>query len=317
MVEAVTLEERLKQIAHANKELQTTIPWICDGLDGAIEKSLGGAPNSEFIINAEGVIIGKSFWHDPEALRQFLEEQVGRVANPTTVADLERERKDIEPPKLKSGLVPPVKVPDRMRLCEVTSLRPDGSKKPLFVKALVEAEPKLLKEGKGKLWLGFFPDPIYGMSLDNKAGSLRWELSSDDPESETIKGEAPEYQHLADVDSREFLVDFEPARKDANYIVKVKFHLSGEDESGLSERYQFHWKASTRKANRAGAWMMNIVGDPMNLDENKDGIVTRAELPEKRAEMYLRHYDLNHDKAISAKEVKLFQEAIRYPVRAE
>ena len=89
MVEAVTLSERLKQIAHANEELQTTIPWICDGLDAAVEKALGGAPNSEYVIDEKGVVLRKRFWHDPEALRGFLAERFGEVEHPTTVTDLE------------------------------------------------------------------------------------------------------------------------------------------------------------------------------------------------------------------------------------
>ena len=61
--------------------------------------------------------------------------------------------------------------------------------------------------------------------------------------------------------------------------------------------------------------MMEIIGDPMAFDANQDGKVERDELPKERAQMYLLHYDRDHDSAISIKEAKILEETVRHPVK--
>lgn len=311
MVEAVTLSERLKQIAYANQELQTTIPWICDGLDGAVEKALGGAPNSEYVVDEKGVVVRKRFWHDPEELRSFLAARFGKVAEPTTVADLKRETID-RPQSQKRGLT----VPKGMKLCDVSPLRKVSEKEPLYVKLVVEAGPELLKSGTGKLWIGLFVDPIYKRRWDKSAEPVQWELSCEDPSFQTVKGKGTRDED--ELSSSEFLLDVTAGGKEASYVLAANFSLL--DETGKSqaftEQYRFQIKASKRKARRAGDWMMKIVGDPMAFDANQDGKVEKDELPEGRTQIYLLHYDRDHDSAISSEEAKTFAEAVRHPVKA-
>ena len=311
MVEAVTLSERLKQITHANQELQTTIPWICDGLDGAVEKALGGAPNSEYVIDEKGVIVRKRFWHDPEELRSFLAARFGEVAEPTTVADLKREP-IVRAQSQKAGL----QVPEGMKLCEVSPRRKVSEEEPLYVKLVVEAGPELLKSGTGKLWLGLFSDPIYGRRWDKSSEPVQWELSCDDASFQTVTGKGTGDE--GELASREFLLNVQAVGKEASYVLKARFSLL--DEAGKSEvfteQYQFQIKASQRKARRAGDWMMKIVGDPMSFDKNQDGRVEKDELPEGRAQFYLLHYDFDHDSAISREEAKIFEKTIRHPLKA-
>ena len=310
MVEAVTLEERLKQIAYANQELQTTIPWICDGLDGAVEKALGGAPNSEYVIDEKGVVVRKRFWHDPEELRKFLATRFGGVTKPTTVADLKREP-IAHNRSSKHGL----KVPQGMKLCDVSPLRKVSEEEPLYVKLVVEAEPALLKSGTGKLWFGLFVDPIYGYRWNKDAEPVQWELTSDDPSFQAIKGKGTGLED--ETSAREFLQEIKAAGKGASYVLTAKFSIL--DEAGksqtITESYRFQIKASKRKARRAGDWMMEIIGDPMAFDANQDGKVERDELPKERAQMYLLHYDRDHDSAISIKEAKILEETVRHPVK--
>ncbi|MGK0203417.1 MAG: hypothetical protein ACI9S9_002495, partial [Planctomycetota bacterium] len=83
VIDAFTKEERLKQLALAKMRLGTTVPIVSDSLDGDIVKALKSAPNAEFVVDAEGTIVYRKFWHDPAALRSFLEERVGKVDNPT------------------------------------------------------------------------------------------------------------------------------------------------------------------------------------------------------------------------------------------
>ena len=53
----------------------------------------------------------------------------------------------------------------------------------------------------------------------------------------------------------------------------------------------------------------------MAFDANQDGKVERDELPKERAQMYLLHYDRDHDSAISIKEAKILEETVRHPVK--
>ncbi len=316
MVEAVTVRERIAQVKLSNRELQTTIPWICDGIDGEIEKGLGGAPNSEFVFDEKGVLVRKRFWHDPDALRGFLAQRFGEVEEPTTVADLEKEREQKKVPRLELGKVPRLQVPDGMKLCDTFVIREgEQEEQEQVVKLLVEVEPSLLKGEGGKVWLGFFLDPIYRKAWDNRRGELHWELRVDRSDFEPIQGKSPKYEHAEDIDPREFLLDFKGAKKGVTYELLMKAVIKNVDGGGkrmIRERFRFQLTPTQRKARRSGSWMMKIVGDPMSFDRDGNGFVEKKELPDERAKIYLLHYDFNHDSRISKAEVDKFMRSVRH-----
>lgn len=222
-----TLEERLLHVKAAERTLGSEIPWICDTMSNDIKHALGNAPNSEFIVDPEGIIVRRRAWSRPEQLRADLVELVGAVENPTRVADL--DLKQIPPPKVAaSGVVPRVEVPGRMRPLKI-ELHASGS--PAYVKLRAEAEESFVRNGKGKMYLGFHLDPIYRVHWNNLAAPVRFVLTA--PEGITVEpasGEGPKVAAAADIDPREFLVDIDRGDSRSPLTLKVDYFACNDDE---------------------------------------------------------------------------------------
>lgn len=319
VIDAFTKEERIKQLALAKKRLGTTVPIVSDSLDGDIVKALESAPNAEFVVDPEGKLVYRKFWHDPAALRTFLEERVGKVDNPTKVADLNMK---LVFPKAGAprGLVKPVKMPGRMAILNTApQLQEDAGAKddapPYFAKLLAEADRKAMSGGEGKLYLGFYLDPVYQVHWNNPAGGLSFSI--DDPNDagfEPIVGQTPEYKHETDVDPREFVINFQAQKRGAKLRLTVRYTICDDNGKFCMPVEQHYTLEMTRKrggASRAGQWMTELVGDPMSYDKNGDGLASRDELPKQRAMIMLLHYDRNHDEAIDKVEAALFYDMTR------
>lgn len=225
-----TLEERLAQIEQAKRMMPTRFTWLCDSMDNALKHAMGDRPNSEFVIDPDGIIVKSRNWSDPEALRADLAELVGPVEDPTTVDDLDFVYQ--APPKAAAeGVVPRLEKPGRTAGLEFT---PEWSKndQPWYAKLRAEADRGLLMEGDGKLYLGFRLDPIYGVHWNNIEGdAIRVKLEA--PEgvrlSETYL-EGPEVTAPADIDPREFLVDVEGAAPGTEIGMTVSYFACSEEE---------------------------------------------------------------------------------------
>lgn len=313
VIEAYTKEERLKQLAMVKARLGTTVPIVSDSLDSAIVDALKSAPNAEFVVDKDGKMIYRKFWHDPQALRTFLEKRVGKVDKPTKVADL--NMKLVFPEQgAPRGLVEPLQLPGRMTALKATPVLPSSKKEkddapPFFAKLRAEHS-----RDKKKLYLGFYLDPVYQVHWNNPAGGLSFEISpASDSDIEPISGKTPEYAHDKDVDPREFLVDFD-APRGSKFNVTVRYTIC--DDKGtfcmpVEQHYTLAVKPAPHGGNRAGNWMLELVGDPMQYDADKDGFASRKELPKKRAQIILLHYDRNHDDRIDKQESALFYDMIR------
>ncbi len=93
--------------------------WICDSMDNDLKHALGDRPNSEFIIDPKGEIVVARQWSKPAQLREELEELVGKVDRPTTVADL--NMRQLPPPsKAATGIVKRVELPGGMSPLKIT-----------------------------------------------------------------------------------------------------------------------------------------------------------------------------------------------------
>lgn len=314
-VDAFTKEERLQQLAIAKQRLGTTVPMISDSLDGDIVSKLHSAPNAEFVIDTDGKIVHRKFWHDPAALRDFLTERVGKVDKPTRVEDLGMKL-HFPKPFAPRGLVKPTKMPRAMKILRSKPIINEGAKAtPFFAKLLVEGDRALLRGKPGKLYIGFYLDPVYQVHWNNPAGGLSFTI--DDPNSdefEPITKQAPTYQHEADVDPREFLFEFAPASKEQKLQLTVRYTIC--DDNGkfcmpVEQQYEVQLRSKPGGASRAGVWMTELVGNPMQWDKNGDGKASRDELPKKRAQIILLHFDHNHDDAIDQQEAAQFLDMIR------
>ena len=79
----------------------------------------------------------------------------------------------------------------------------------------------------------------------------------------------------------------------------------------VEQQYQLQLRGKPGNASRAGEWMTELVGNPMQWDKNGDGKASRDELPPKRAQIILLHFDHNHDDAIDKQEAAQFLDMIR------
>lgn len=213
-VAPLSLKERLLHIAEAKRQLQSRITWLCDSLENDLKHALGDAPNSEFVIDPQGKLVVARRWSDPQQLRKDLEAKVGRIERATTIADL--DRKPLPPPKrAPTGIVPRIELPDRLNPIEVEPLD-DPDLEPYYVKLRAEADAELLQTGTGKLYLGFFLDPLYKVHWNNRAGGLRFEIQAGEGMSVTpTTGKSPDVEEDADADPREFLVELAGQRGDS------------------------------------------------------------------------------------------------------
>lgn len=313
-VEPATLAERLRHVEIARERLGTTIPFVCDSMDNDIKHALNAAPNAEFVIDASGTILRKRFWHDPIALRSFLEELVGPVANPTTVADL-GDGWIAPAPKIRHGVVPALTGTRGGRAVRARPLLESGpDAQPAFVKLVAEADRGLMENGTGSLYLGFHLDPLYGVHWNNPAGAFSYRIDAPDVDGfEPVSRSAPQFDHDVDVDPREFLQELsvEPGTR---LLVTAAFAICDDADTycvELEQRFEVILERDPDGGSRAGDWMTELVGDPMQFDANGDGRVVRDELPADRALLILSHHDLDYDDAITADEATRFHEMVR------
>ena len=174
-INPLTLEERFMHVEEAKRTLGSEIPWLVDQMDNQIKRALGDKSNVELIVDPQGRVVHKLAWSDPEKLRNKLVELVGRAENPTRVEDL--NMKMLPPPEVAaSGVVPrlerPVTGHDYMRPVIRQPQWREGDE-PFYAKLRAEADPSLLKEGEGRLWIGFFMDPLYGVHWNNLTDPIR------------------------------------------------------------------------------------------------------------------------------------------------
>ena len=235
-----TLEERLAHIAEAQRTLQSRFTWLCDSMDNRLKHAMGDRPNSEFVVNADGVIVASRSWSDPKALRADLERLVGPVAEPTAVEDLDFIY--APPPSLAPrGVVPRITKPARMEGVKFTA---DWSAhdEPWYMKLRPEASRELLQAGAGQLYLGFRPDPLHGVHWNNLDGeAIRVKLEA--PEGVQLSDSlltGPDVSAPADSDAREFLVKIDSAAPGAEITVTVSYFACSDAEGWckpIEQRY--------------------------------------------------------------------------------
>jgi len=202
----VTIEERLIHIQEAKRTLGTEITWLADTMANDLKHLIGDASNSEFILGPDGKIIHARLWSDPEQLREDLGRLVGVVENPTTVADLGLV---VEPPPEPAprGILERVRLEgDFNPLIALPQL--ESTNVPFYAKLRVAAQNRLLLEGEGQLYLGYFLDPVYNVHWNNEAAPVQYEIVA--PEAITVtpaKGQGPTLEHAMDSDPREFVLN--------------------------------------------------------------------------------------------------------------
>ena len=248
-----TLEERLMHIEEAKRTLGSEIPWLADSIENELRHAIGNAPNSEYVLDPEGKIVRMRRWSDPQTLRQDLTELVGPVENPTQVSDL--NLKTAPPPKLApTGIVPRLQRQGRFQAL-IAKPQLDGSKDPFYVKLRAEADQDLLNNGKGKLYLGFFLDPLYEVHWNNEVAPVRYEVFAPNGMTLTPKTHAgPELEEDADADPREFLLEVD--RGDSTEPARLVFHYFACTEKWckpVTQEYALTWETDRDAGRPIGA----------------------------------------------------------------
>ena len=228
-VQPFTQQERLLHVAEAKRTLGSSIEWLCDNMKNELKQALGGAPNSQFILDPQGKIISASSWSNPAELRATLAELVGEVSPATTVPDLGLNQLPPPQPAAK-GIVPRLQMPGVMRAIVV---KPQPSLEPYYVKLRAEIDESFMRDGLGWMYIGFHLDPLLGVHWNNLAPALQFKVRT--PTGITVaasKAVAAKVDLEADADPREFLLGLEWDSKElssasfssAELIVEVEYY---------------------------------------------------------------------------------------------
>ncbi len=295
-VDPFTLDERLMHVRQAEVQLGSRIPWIADAMTNDLKHALGDMPNAEFIIDPDGVVVGRRAWSNPLALRADLERLIGPVETPTLVADLDLVT---TPPvvTVARGIVPRVVPPGRMTTLQIEP-RLDESELPFYTKLRAEVDQTFLETGAGTLYLGFHIDPLYRMHWNNDAPPLEYAITAPPGVRVTpAYGRFADVEEAADADPREFLVEITAEDRSAPLDLSVTYYacddaltfcvpvtqgytvrLAPDPDAGRVRR------AGMRGLGRRGGGRRGFGGSPLERirvwDQNGDGIITRDEAPE-------------------------------------
>ncbi len=310
-VQPVTKEERLMHIAEFGRRTNSQVPWLCDNMENELAAAMGGAPNGEYILDPAGKLIRKRFWSNPNTLRADLEELVGAVENPTQVADIDVEFA-VEPRKIASGVLEPLALPAGLAAVKTEPVLEDET--PFYVKLRAEASRPILNrgQGRGKLYLGVYLDPIYKVHWNNEAGRVHVKIEANDGIllSETLL-DSPEVDVPADVDPRQFLLDVTVRHVREPLEITVSYIACDDAETfcmPVTQKYRVMLTADRNAGSRPGVFMPEMFANVMDFDANKDGKITKDELPVGDTTLYLGHLDRNFDDVIDEREIKVFFE---------
>jgi len=316
-VQPFTLAERLAHARQADQQLGGTIPWIVDAMDNRLKHALGNRPNSEYLVNQEGVIVRKRQWSHPEQVRKDLEELVGPVEHITREEDVHLKLElPIEAPAVR-GILPRIRRKKMQVLAMEPQIEPNGA--PFFAKLRAEADDRLLSKGGGQLYLGFHLDPFQDAHWNNLTRPLSFSLEG--PEGlkiDKLKDEAPKVAAPGDSDPREFMLNVEawPGGQPLQLTVTYFACVGEESCHAVTQEYTLHLRrdedGGNAKGEGAGYWETEEFAEQLIAgDKDNDGKLSRSEV----RGLVLPHFDkLDQDKdgLLSAEELKVVSEWLNH-----
>jgi hypothetical protein len=306
-VQPFTLEERLVHARQAEKQLGASIPWLVDAIDNRLKHALGNRPNSEFIIDPQGVIVRKRAWSHPAQVRSDLEQLVGPAEQITKEEDVQLK---LELPRKAPAARGVVERIDRSAMQAIVArpkIEPQGQ--PFFAKLRAEADEDLMQRGAGKLYLGFHLDPFHDAHWNNLTRPLSFQLEA--PEGvklERIAGEAPQVEAASDADPREFLLAVEswpsgqPIRLTVTYFACVGDTACHAVKQEYELRLVRDQDAGGARGDGAGFWGDEFLDRMLLQDKDRDGVLNKSEvhglvLP------HFKHFDVNADSTLDRDEL--------------
>jgi hypothetical protein len=282
-VQPFTLSERLEHARQAERQLGASIPWIVDAMDNRLKRALGDRPNSEFIVNPEGIIIRKRAWSNPAQVRKDLEELVGPVDHITREEDVQLKLQ--LPPRMAASehIMPRLSRPKMQPILMEPQIE---SKGPVFyAKLRAEADAGLLKDGKGMLYLGFYLDPFHKAHWNNLTEPLSFRIETvEGVKIEKWEAAAAKVSAVSDAAPREFMLKVDAWPVDKPLRLKVIYFACVGEESCYSVRqeYVLHRERDIdgggARGEGAGYWEPEeFAGRMLASDKDKDGKLKKSE----------------------------------------
>ena len=210
-------------IMEAKRRLGTSVTWLADSMDNVYHKAGGETPNSELVVDPDGIIIVARSWSDPDALRKDMERLVGPVDNPTRISDLNMPSQPPIPTVAK-GVVPRVERPGDLMPMESDAIQ-ETSRTPFYSKLRAEGSRALFESGTGTMYVGFHLDPLYRVHWNNEAPPLEFEITTPAGMSVTpSKVIGPDPEEEADADPREFLLEVDSQQAGGSLDLRVRYY---------------------------------------------------------------------------------------------
>ena len=149
----------------ASAELQLDIPWIIDNMDNTLQKTYGGMPNMEFVIDKDGTLLASWDWAKPEELKKVLEERLG----PSGISE-EKWAELANQPRMAVSFanndeVPATEVP-RQALSPLKIKNVTGEDAPVLLE-VGTLPPKVTPSGLSRMYLTITPDEKSKAFFDN------------------------------------------------------------------------------------------------------------------------------------------------------
>ena len=173
-IQAQNISERLLQLAEARKKLGTKVPWIADTMDDAMRIGLRSGSWSVYLISPEGEVVYANGSIDADGLREALSKAVGPVATRTMTNDLNLPKINRPSSLVNEDSDLSVARPEGLTIVTIVAKKPEEI---YYVKLRAEADDELLNTGTGRLFLGFYPDPIHNAHWNNLTPPMKYKLT--------------------------------------------------------------------------------------------------------------------------------------------
>lgn len=250
-LQAQNLQERLLQLEEARHKLGTKAPWIADTIDDSIRIGLRSGSNSIYLVSPDGTLIWAAPKMDADGLRAALAKAVGPVAKPTQTTDLELPQVEKQSKAINEDSQLGVARPDGLSTLSIIPAKPEET---YYVKLRAEATPELLKTGTGRLFLGFYPDPIHGAHWNNLAPPMKYELGlPKGVEATPASATAKKGEGDSDTLPRQFWVDIKADKTPGDIGLELHYFGCTPDLCmALTQEYTIRFKAEDRGSNTYG-----------------------------------------------------------------
>ncbi|MGJ8643238.1 MAG: hypothetical protein ACSHX9_07510 [Luteolibacter sp.] len=292
-VDAQNISERLLQLAEARKLLGTKVPWIADTIVDSMRIALGANSQSVYLISPEGKILYASGNIKRDELRAALTKAVGTPPTETKVSDLNLPTIERPAPLVNTATKLTVERPEGLIILAVTPSKPDET---YLVKLRAEADDNLLKTGTGRLFLGFYPDPIHDAHWNNLTEPMHFKLTL--PEGVTAtpsEASAEKGEGDSDTKPRQFWVDITSDIPTKELTLNLDyFGCTAELCMALSNEYTILLQDENRGARTYG----------MNKGTRNNGSKRQNTQPSGGSSSRIQSMDTNEDGSVSYEEMK-------------